>query len=107
MRIKVHHHDDTRYMMLTPDVPFEAFCERVKEKFSLKATPFKLKTKDEGDLITMGDKDDWDMAIGAAKRDMLAELRKAATATDDEYGGVGSGSDSGMGKMEVWVQEML
>ena len=83
--------------MLTPDVPFDSFVERVKEKFSLKA-PFKLKTKDEGDLITMGDHDDWEMAIGSVKRDMLSGMRTA-----DEEGS--SGSDTGMGKMEVWVHD--
>lgn len=83
--------------MLNPDVAFNTFVERVRDKFSIK-TPVKLKTKDEGDLITVGDRDDWEMAVGAVRREMIQELRK----TDDEYGG-GSGSDSGMGKMEVWV----
>ena len=101
MRIKVHFHDDTRYIMLTPDVAFESFVERVKEKFAIRA-PVKMRTKDEGDLITMGDKDDWEMAIGAVKRDLLSEMRRTA---DD--GGSGSGSDSGMGKMEVWVQDAV
>lgn len=107
MRIKVHYHDDTRYIMQTPDVAFEAFREKIRDKFGVRAD-FKLKIKDEGDLITMGDRDDWDMAISAARREMLAELRRNAAA-EEEYNnnnGGGSGSDSGMGKMEVWVTEV-
>lgn len=101
LRVKVHHGDDTRYMMVTPDVAFEAFLERVKEKFALKAA-FRLKTKDEGDLITMGDADDWQMAVGAAKKEMATESRKM------EDGGCGGavGSETGMGKMEVWVSDV-
>ena len=72
--------------MITPDVAFERFVEKVREKFGMKGT-FKLKVKDEGDLITMGDRDDWDMAIGAVRKEARIE-----------------GAD--MGKMEVWVQEV-
>ncbi|MCJ1449931.1 hypothetical protein MMC28_000259 [Mycoblastus sanguinarius] len=86
MRVKVHNGDDTRYIMITPDVAFERFVEKVREKFGMKGT-FKLKVKDEGDLITMGDRDDWDMAIGAVRKEARIE-----------------GAD--MGKMEVWVQEV-
>lgn len=99
MRIKVHCNDDTRYIMLSPEVSFESFIERVREKFGLKQA-FKMKTRDEGDLITMGDGDDWEMAIGAVRKEMHAEMRKV-----DGDGGYGSGSEAGMGKMEVWVVE--
>ena len=92
-------------MMVTPDVSFDAFLGRVREKFALMKTTsmIKLKTKDEeGDLITMGDVDDWEMAIAAAKRDMIAEWRKA----EDEGVAAPSGTDTGMGKMEVWVHDV-
>lgn len=92
MRIKVHSGDDTRYIMLTPDTTFEVFKERVKGKFSLKGR-VKIKVRDEGDLITMGDQDDWDMAVGAIKREMEKEVGNG-------------GEEGGMGKMEVWVQEV-
>lgn len=102
LRVKVHYGDDTRYMMLTPEVVYDAFLERVREKFMLRA-PFKLRTKDEGDLITMGDSDDWDMAVNASKREMQSEARKM------EDGGCGGvvGSETGMGKMEVWVTDVI
>ena len=85
MRIKTHFGDDTRYIMLTPDVPLERLVEKIRAKFGMKGT-FKLKVRDEGDLITMGDADDWDMAIGSAKKEARAESAE-------------------MGKMEVWVHE--
>lgn len=87
MRVKVHSGDDTRYIMLAPEVQFLEFVDRVREKFGLKKI-FKLKVKDEGDLITMADGDDWDMAVTAVKKEARGE-------------GVE------MGKMEVWVVEVL
>ena len=86
MRVKVHSGDDTRYIMLAPEVNFLEFVDRVREKFGLK-NGFKLKVRDEGDLITMGDGDDWDMAVQAVKKEAYGE-----------------GVD--MGKMEVWVVEI-
>lgn len=75
--------------MMNADSPFESFVDRVREKFGLRAR-FKLKVRDEGDLITMGDADDWAMAVEAVRREL-------------------EGSEGGgeMGKMEVWIQEVL
>lgn len=87
MRVKVHCGDDTRYIMLTPDVQFSQFVDRVREKLGLK-NGFKLRVRDEGDLITMGDGDDWNMAVTAVKKEARGE-------------GVE------MGKMEVWVVEVV
>ena len=85
MRVKIHSGDDTRYIMLAPDVRFPEFVDRVRDKFGLK-NGFKLKVRDEGDLITMGDGDDWDMAVQAVKKEAYGE-----------------GAE--MGKMEVWAVE--
>ncbi|KAL9004964.1 MAG: hypothetical protein Q9188_002245 [Gyalolechia gomerana] len=87
IRVKVHasSNDDTRYIMMNADSAFESFVDRVREKFGLR-TRFKLKVRDEGDLITMGDSDDWTMTIEAVRR----ELEKS------EGGGE-------MGKMEVCI----
>ncbi|KAL8774510.1 MAG: hypothetical protein Q9209_000883 [Squamulea sp. 1 TL-2023] len=91
IRVKVHasSNDDTRYIMVNADCMFEAFVDRVREKFGLK-NRFKLKVKDDGDLITMGDADDWGMAVEAVRREV-------------------EGSEAGgeMGKMEIWIQEAL
>ena len=83
MRVKVHCGDDTRYIMLSPDVRFSEFIERVREKLGL-TKGFKVKVRDEGDLITMGDGDDWEMAIQAVRKEARGE-------------------DVDMGKMEIWV----
>ena len=104
LRIKVHHADDTRYIMLSTDTPFETFTDRVREKFRLGDKGFKVKVRDEGDLITMGDRDDWDMAVAAAKREMVAAWRKKV---DEEGSAEGIGEEGGMGKMEVWVHEVV
>ncbi len=86
IRIKVHCGDDIRYLMLIPEVGFADFVERVREKFGLKAG-FKCKVRDEGDLITMGDKDDWEMAVEAVRKEASTEA-------------------ADMGKMEVWIVEV-
>ncbi|KAL8742457.1 MAG: hypothetical protein Q9190_005066, partial [Brigantiaea leucoxantha] len=79
IRVKVHasSNDDTRYIMVSADSSFENFVDRVREKFGLR-TRFKLKVRDEGDLITMGDVDDWAMAVEG--------VRKEAEAQDGELG---------------------
>lgn len=87
MRVKVHYGDDTRYIMLTPEVQFLEFVDRVREKLGLKSG-FKLRVRDEGDLITMGDGDDWELALTAAKKEARGE-----------------GAE--MGKMEVWVAQVV
>ena len=68
VRIKVHCADDTRYIMVSTTVLFEEFLERVREKFNLKQS-FRVKMKDEGDMITVGDRDDWDMAVQTCRRE--------------------------------------
>jgi len=87
LRIKLYHHDDTRYLMIPSTISFPEFLVKVAEKLSLRGA-FKVKIRDEGDLITMGDRDDWEMAVGGA--------RKAAR----EGGGE-------MGRLDVWVVESV
>lgn len=86
IRIKVHA-EDMRYVMTSPTAQFEELSEQIRAKFGLKGA-FKLKTKDEeGDMVTMGDQDDLDMAIATCK----------ATAAKER---------ADMGKMELWLQEI-
>lgn len=58
--------------MVRPDVEFSVLVEKVREKFGLRRR-FKVKVKDEdmpnGDMITMGDQDDLDMAIDTSKEE--------------------------------------
>jgi len=86
VRIKVHA-EDMRYVMASPAVQFEDLRGQVATKFKLKKD-FKLKIRDEeGDMVTMGDQDDLDMA--------MAVCRAAAAQERAE-----------MGKMEIWLQEI-
>ena len=74
IRVKVHSGDDTRYIIITVSVGFDEFADRVREKFGIRQR-FKLKVKDEeGDLITLGDRDDWEMGMGMCRK----EARRAA-----------------------------
>ena len=77
--------------MIPSSSSFEDFVDRVREKFGVRQR-FKLKVRDEGDLITMGDRDDWEMCLAAVRREVL------------DRGGDSGGE--GMGKMEVWVCEV-
>ncbi|KAK5692587.1 hypothetical protein LTR97_010898 [Elasticomyces elasticus] len=87
IRVKVHA-EDMRYVMTTPSVTYSDFTEQIRQKFMLKATGFRLKIKDEeGDLVTLSDQDDLEMAIEICK--MSAAKERAE-----------------MGKMEVWLQEV-
>ncbi|MCJ1320501.1 hypothetical protein MMC15_005841 [Xylographa vitiligo] len=86
IRVKVHYLEDTRYLMVSTGVIFEEFVARVREKLGLRGG-VKIRIRDEGDLITMGDRDDWEMAVAGARR----EAR---------------GREEEMGRLEVWVQDL-
>ncbi len=68
-RVKVHA-EDVRYIMIGGAVEFPDFVDRIRDKFGMRR-PFKIKIKDEdmpdGDMITMGDQDDLEMAMMSAK----------------------------------------
>jgi hypothetical protein len=69
MRIKVHATDEVRYIMVGMAVEFPDFVDRIREKFSLRRK-FKIKYKDDetdGEMITMGDQDDLDMAMASSQ----------------------------------------
>ncbi|KAI9798933.1 MAG: hypothetical protein M1825_004946 [Sarcosagium campestre] len=85
IRVKVHVGEDTRYVLIGPAVEFLDFMDRVRDKFGIR-NRFRCRIKDEGDMITMADQDDLDLAVATCKKEARRE-----------------GSD--MGKIEVWVQE--
>ncbi|KAF2444995.1 hypothetical protein P171DRAFT_431767 [Karstenula rhodostoma CBS 690.94] len=85
IRVKVHA-GDTRYVFVTPNSTMRDFVQSIREKFGIRQN-FKVEIKDDGDMITMADEDDLDMAIQNAK----SMARK-------------EGSD--IPKMEVWVREV-
>ncbi|KZF22736.1 hypothetical protein L228DRAFT_134802 [Xylona heveae TC161] len=85
IRVKVHL-DEIRYIMINTETTFEELVDKVREKFGLRKR-FKCKMQDEGDMVTMGDQDDLDMAISNAKA--VAKQQRAD-----------------MGKIEIWVHKM-
>lgn len=70
IRVKVHVPGDVRYVMVGAAVEYSDLQDRIRDKFALRKK-FKIKFKDEdmpdGDMITMGDQDDLDMAISTAR----------------------------------------
>lgn len=90
IRVKVHA-DDVRYIMIGVAIEFPDLVDKIREKFGLRKR-FKLKVRDDdvpnGDMITMGDQDDLDMAFMSVK----ANARKERL---------------DMGKMEVSIPEFM
>ncbi|TID25307.1 NADPH oxidase regulator [Venturia nashicola] len=83
IRVKVHA-DDTRYVLVGSAVEFKDFVNQIRAKFGIRQA-FKIKIKDENDMITMADQEDLEMAVETAKSGARREK-------------------SDMGKMEVWIQ---
>jgi hypothetical protein len=65
IRVKVHA-GDTRYVFINQDTTMREFWQQIKEKFGVRNN-FKVEIKDDGDMITMADQDDLDMAIESAR----------------------------------------
>lgn len=87
IRIKVHAPEDTRYVMAGPLPIYTELLEQVRVKFGFKCD-FRLRIRDEdGDMVTVGDQDDLDLAVSACSE--LAGVERAE-----------------MGKMEIWVKEV-
>lgn len=70
VRVKVHASEDTRYLMIGTAIEFSDLVDKIREKFALRKR-FKLKIRDDdipdGDMITMGDQDDLEMAVMSVK----------------------------------------
>ncbi|ODA77108.1 hypothetical protein RJ55_07626 [Drechmeria coniospora] len=89
VRVKVHA-DDVRYIMVGAAIEFPDLADRVREKFGLRRR-FKIKIKDEdlpdGDMITMGDQDDLEMAIQSSTQAARRQRQEVA-------------------KLEIWIVEV-
>lgn len=83
IRIKVHA-EDTRYVNVGVAIELADLVDQIRQKFGIRRN-FKIKVKDDGDMITMADQEDLDMAL------------KASTQAAKREGG-------DMGKMEVSVE---
>ncbi|KAF2281501.1 uncharacterized protein EI97DRAFT_31220 [Westerdykella ornata] len=82
IRVKVHA-SDTRYVFIDQNKTIREFVQQIRDKFGIRST-FKIEIRDDGDMITMADQDDLDMAIQTAKS--MARKENAE-----------------MAKMEVWL----
>lgn len=87
IRVKVHAPEDTRYIMAGAEPVYAELLGKIKGKFGLEGD-VRLRIKDEdGDMVTVGDQDDLDLAVLGCKE--MAGAEKAE-----------------MGKMEVWLKDM-
>lgn len=73
IRAKVHCNDETRYIMMQPQVTFKELEDQVAKKFAVKARLKLLMRDDENDMITMGDQDDLDMAVDMCRTVAMKE----------------------------------
>lgn len=92
IRVKVHADGDTRYVMVNaPFIEYDDFESRVREKFSIRGK-MKMLMRDfddePGQMITMADQDDLDV--------LLSHVKSTARKERSE-----------MGKMEIWVQQVV
>ncbi|KAK2612199.1 hypothetical protein QQS21_001775 [Conoideocrella luteorostrata] len=89
IRVKVHA-GDVRYIMIGTAIEYPDFVDRIRDKFGMRKR-FKIKIKDEdmpdGDMITVGDQDDLEMAIQSSTG--LAKRQRQDAA-----------------KMEIWIFEI-
>jgi hypothetical protein len=76
VRVKVHAVEDTRYIMVGLAIEFPDLVDRIREKFAIRKR-FKVKVRDDdmpdGDMITMGDQDDLEMAMMSVKANARKE----------------------------------
>lgn len=85
IRVKVHA-TDTRYVFIDSSKTMRDFVAQIREKFGIRNN-FKIEIRDDGDMITMADQDDLDMAVQTAKSEAKKENADVA-------------------KMEVWIKEV-
>jgi hypothetical protein len=76
VRVKVHAAEDTRYIMIGIAIEFPDLVDRIRDKFAIRKR-FKIKVRDDdmpdGDMITMGDQDDLEMAMMSVKSNAKKE----------------------------------
>lgn len=67
--VKCHHGSDIRKISVAPDAAFETLLHQLQDKFHISDDkPLKVEYKDdEGDLITMNDDEDLEIALNAPK----------------------------------------
>ncbi|PUU78188.1 hypothetical protein B9Z19DRAFT_1101449 [Tuber borchii] len=87
IKVKAHHEDDTRMIMISTGTDFDEFVTRLKDKFGFKRkVRCKIRDEDGDGMISLSDQEDLDMAISSSKK---AARRDRAD----------------VGKLEIWVTE--
>ncbi|KAG8775493.1 hypothetical protein FRC15_000491 [Serendipita sp. 397] len=68
IRVKIHCEDEVRGMGLTPEVPYQEFLDRLRDKFGTKMEGKMIKFIDEDDLkVSLCDSDDYELAIDSVR----------------------------------------
>ena len=106
IRVKVHS-EDVRYIMIGSAIEFPDLVDKIRDKFGLRKR-FKIRVRDDdmpnGDMITMGDQDDLDMAImsvkATARRERL-DMGKMEVSTPCPFP-----NENILTRKQVWVQEV-
>jgi len=76
VRLKIHFGDDTRFLMVPAKQDFLDFAEAVARKLGTKER-LKFKTRDEeGDMITIADQEDLEVAISTCRESASKEGRE-------------------------------
>ncbi|KAG9002436.1 hypothetical protein FRB94_003955 [Tulasnella sp. JGI-2019a] len=89
IRVKLHHRDDIRAMLVAPVISFAELRKRVCDKFEQPLSGMRLKFDDEdGTRMSIRDEEDWEIAIGTARNHMKA-----------------LGGGLGEGKLTIWCEE--
>lgn len=101
VRVKMHHGDDTRYLMVSTGIMWDEFLARAQEKLMMRNN-FKIRMRDEGDMITVGDGDDWDMALQTSKREARKGGEEMARL---EVSYILCLIDIGSDERQVWIQD--
>lgn len=86
-RVKVHASDDTRYIMIEANIGYGEFEGRIREKFGFRGL-LRIRMRDDSDMITMGDQEDLELLLNAARHEARRE-------------------NQDMGKIEIWVEERI
>ncbi|QGA17104.1 hypothetical protein EYB26_004774 [Talaromyces marneffei] len=86
-RVKVHALEDTRYIMIEGNIGYGEFEGRIREKFGFKGL-LRIRMRDDNDMITMGDQEDLELLLRAARDEARRE-------------------NQDMGKIEIWVEERI
>jgi hypothetical protein len=71
-RVKVHALEDTRYIMIESSTSFGEFEGKIREKFGFRGF-LRIRMRDENDMITMGDQEDLELLLGAAREEARRE----------------------------------